>query len=251
MRRIVTCTGCFLLLCGVSVPATGETISIIPEFDWSASDSSGPGTVRDGIFDAFFNEEDDSLIRAFNGNSSEIRGALEIPLTSVPRVAVIETATLFLKTSGRGQGPSVTGSVSLHGYAGNGVADLADFSADNLLTTWPAEFPLELPPLSTDVTDFVHSLRDAHVSHAGFTLRATPGIFYGVASTEFGYEPYTPRLEITYSPIPEPGSGMLILLCAVMAATRRVRWRTRRCVTQFSSRATILGPKTDVSPRGG
>jgi hypothetical protein len=228
MRAIAFWSVCILQLSGMPAQLRSETITAFPVFDRSASDFIEPGAMRDGLFDTFWNDDNSPNVDAFQGLRSEFetRGALEFLLGQVPKEAAIDSAILFLQTTGRGLPPSETGVIRFDGYAGNGTADLADFSAENPLATRPAMPPFEQHLLAIDVTGFVRDLNDVNATHAGFTMRASPGISYSVASSEYSFEPWRPRLEITYSPIPEATGVALILAAVGLAVAMRTRKRT-------------------------
>jgi hypothetical protein len=138
----------------------------------------------------------------------------------MPRNARIISATLALQATGLAQAEVFPTHLLVDGYSGNGVVELADFSASNPIGF--ADLPVagQLPALSIDATSFLVSLHEQGGAYAGFTLRTVPGATVHVASNEWFQSASRPRLEISYetAAVPEPWTLQMALVASVTLA---------------------------------
>lgn len=230
MHRQLTCVLTAILLGHVGTPAQAGTISVIPVSDRSAKDKDDPetGGIRDGVFEILLDDDAENIETFHSLLPNETRGALEFDLAGLPPQSIITSATLFMQTSGRAQVPGDFAELRIDGYAGNGVVEIPDFSVDNPLAfiELPTESPLSAPALEVDVTAFVQTLWQDAATHAGFTLRINPKIRFAVASSEWPSLPsWRPRLEVDFTPIPEPAGLTLAAIAAMALCAMGLRWR--------------------------
>lgn len=197
-------------------PARAATANLAFAAAATAQDQ-GP---QDGVFDAF---SPLNLGSINNNGFSSYRTALEFNLSSIPPNSTILSATLdvFL---GFVEG---TRSLMLHGYAGDGSVQLADFSRNGFVAG------ALLPPggsteLMLDATGFIQGLVNGGNAFAGFNLREDPANVPNF--TVFGIEMngvVAPQLSINFVPVPEPsvmgllGIGLLSLMLLGKNAKRR------------------------------
>jgi hypothetical protein len=204
---VVAVVAWFLL----SPVAKAETVSLYPVSDRSAEDrpNVNTGALYDGVYDTLF-EDDDQYLNTFQSLGRwEIRAALEFDMHTIPADARIVSAGLFLQTTGLGAHTFPT-LLQVEGYSGNGIIDLPDFSAANLIGVAELPTPGELRPVLIDTTSFIQSLDAVGGRFPGFVLRAVPGAHISVASSETTYTSL-PRLDIQYETVGVPEPSMIRL----------------------------------------
>jgi hypothetical protein len=200
-----------------AVPTEAAIISIRSVADGTGIDQPNfvTGTIRDGLFDQISDpsELNSQAIMAFNGNITEERGAVEFPIFQLAPSLRLTSATLYLQTVLRAQGPDIPVELRIDGYSGNGIIEKADFAVDNAIQMVGVSgaLPFEKPLLAIDATSFINELLDANATHAGFGLRANFGVTFGVAGQTFGIPEWRPRLDLNVAPVPEPKSILHIL----------------------------------------
>ena len=166
MRSVV----CFFLACSfvplVAASGSATEIQIVPTVQGSARDS-GP---QDGIFDFFLAPPNDTQL--FNNGFQQSRVAFEFDISAIPSGSQINSADLQICISV----PNDPGArqIELHGYAGNGTLELADYAEDNLIdsrTLLPGEGS---PSVSFDFSSFLGSELANAETFVGFNLREEP-----------------------------------------------------------------------------
>jgi hypothetical protein len=131
------------------------------------------------------------------------RGILEFDISSI--TGPVQNATLTFEVNSL-SGPNTT--VDIFGYAGNGIAELADaYLGNSVLGSIDVDNPTMY---NLDVTSFINGLLTGGSQHAGFNLRMSSeysqsGVGYDneiniVTSSSAGYTP--PLLTITSVPLP-------------------------------------------------
>ena len=139
------------------------------------------------------------------------------PIKTVPQGVVIQSATLLLDIAGA-QTIAGPASVSVNGYPdGDGVVGLGDFvkpttvlgSTGNLANAAPGTVDI---PFSFDITSFLQTLvNNGTMKWVGFHLEGPAGDsqawVWGNAAPNPGEQP---RLEVTFSAVPEPSGALLI-----------------------------------------
>jgi len=144
---------------------------------------------------------------------------IEFSLAAISTPVTVNSATLHINVS-----MFTTDTVTVHGYSGNGVVEVADAGAgtDNPVGSFSG-----LGLFNRDVvldTDFIQSLLDGSATHAGFKIRGGSG---QVADTSINPpQDVIPRLIIDYTVVPEPGTAALAgfgLAGMGMLARRRLR----------------------------
>lgn len=229
-------------LLGLALAATALAPPARAELIYPTADGYGVDRPPFGPFDALvlggvLNVSDTQNLREV--------AALEFLLPDLGPGSVVESATLTLTALGAFGGPVV----QVHGYAGDGVIDLGDLDASNLLA---ATGPIAgAGAVALDVTAFVRSLAQGGMPYAGFVLRtATPDssvTFYAVEEADVGLRPV---LDVRITAVPEPGGLTLLGLGGVaVAAAARARRRSRDVVAA-GSETTARTPRVQERPRG-
>lgn len=190
------------------VPAGAETVAIQP-LDAFAESFDGPWTM-DPSADAM-------VIQRIGGINLDRRAVMEFPLGSIPAGATILSATFS------GDASTISGSpqIEFHGYAGDGVLEVADATRPFNLVAEIAAFD-SLGPFQHEINPaFVQSLLGSS-SHLGlFAYASTEGPQFGIFSVEFAqmFNPEPPTLTIEY--IPEPATAILLGFGACTVLRRR------------------------------
>lgn len=153
-----------------------NTFSFQPETTFEVIDGGFDGDF-DGIGDSVFPGNFFTIILGSTGEAAEF-AEFDIGELSMQQGETITNARFDVKITGLevgGLGASFgdnPDSIGAFGYAGNGVADAADFQAGVLLDTEDTSNPSVGQQLSFDVTDFVQNLVNNDESFAGIGLRA-------------------------------------------------------------------------------
>ena len=135
------------------------------------------------------------------GDLIEARSALEFNISSVPSGFTIQSATLYLYAS------LSDANIGVYGYIGNGTIELGDFTDILPMTTAFDPGPVNV----IDVTGFVSGLFPSGTNFVGFKLRELiPPDYNDFFSSEASDESLRPLLVIEYTPVPEPGTMMLL-----------------------------------------
>lgn len=162
----------------------------------------------------------------------EERTAVEFPLGTIPPGSSIDSVTLRLSPFGDILSISLgAGEVSeIHGYAGDGLIQVADLMDATLVATivGPAPSGPLLVPLAVG---WFQSLIDADSAFAGLMFKGVPGPIAVVYTFDSAFSAVPlddrPTLSVEYHEgvIPEPGTFVLIASGLVAL----VRWRRRAC----------------------
>lgn len=175
----------------------------------------------------------DPFLRVFgvSGPSAAFRAAMEFDVSGIPRGAVVNSAVVGLHDRGSTFNPPFT--ISLYGFIGDGLISVADGNAItpfNFINSYSNVGNTGNPDYLIDVTSFVQFFVDANQPFAGILLRSSGegGLFRGndLASSENGDLSARPGLTVDYTPVPEPGS--LLLLGAGGSALLARRWHGPR-----------------------
>jgi hypothetical protein len=157
---------------------------------------------QDGVFDAF----DPLNFGSVNNNGwTSLRTAIEFDISAVPAGSTINAAVLnmyvnFVKG---------TRSIVLHGYAGDGVVQLNDFSFNGLVDSMILN-PPGSQSVVFNVVAFINSLVTDGKGFAGFNVREDPANDFNFTVLFFNTDP---RLSIDFtspSAIPEPATMFLL-----------------------------------------
>ena len=171
-------------------PAGAATIYLNPAAIATAEDV-GP---QDGVFDDF---TPGNLGSVDNNGFTSFRTALEFNVSSVPVGSHIISANLVM-WGGYVEG---TRNLALHGYAGDGSIQLADFSRDGFVDS------TILSPDSSyvvfDVTKFIQGVTGRGGTFGGFNLREDPANRSNFEVLFFETDGVVaPRLSIVFEPPP-------------------------------------------------
>jgi len=177
--------------------ATNITLNFV---DAATATDNGP---QDGVFDEFapFN------FGSVNNNGwTSFRTALEFDISAVPAGSTINTVTLNMYVNWVEE----TRSIALHGYGGDGVIKLDDFSRNGLVNS-----TILNPPGSQNVVfnvvGFINSLVTDGEVFAGFNVREDPANASNFLVLFFDMD--APRLSIDFtssSAVPEPSTMLLL-----------------------------------------
>jgi hypothetical protein len=159
------CMAICLLAFFVYSQAGAETVAL-NFVDANTANDYGP---QDGIFDGFEN------FASINNNGfASYRTALEFDISWVPSGSTINSATLYayigFVDGGDNQVPRY---VALHGYVGDGVVQLEDFSRDGLVDSVPLSVVHECP-VEFNVGGIITRLVTNGEKFVGFNLREDP-----------------------------------------------------------------------------
>jgi hypothetical protein len=202
------------VLCGLS-HANAATVDLPTTVLGSVVDDAGG--IADGTFDRV-----QSGAEVDATNNFTYRAVMEFAIPSLPAGAVVTSAQLIW-TLGSSTDPPVT--VQLYGYVGNGVLEISDALATNLLATVsvpgvPSGGPI---PFSIDVTTFASDLVASNDAFAGFMFRLPVEPPVGVQkATTFN----DPMLQIDYTVTPLPAA--LPLFATGLAGLGLLGWRRKR-----------------------
>jgi hypothetical protein len=206
MKRFAICLTTLLAMgCAVS-NASAQTITLIPVEDATGTGTSASGPITSigplGNFNIEAYAEDPFGMQ---------RLAMEFDITSLPPANQIGSATLsWVHYFG-------AGTFDVHGYAGNGLIEVADMNLSNVLL--PA---VPVPGwIAMDVTAFVKGLVTSGESYAGFMgsnteLRANHPKIYAKDAMTFALQP---KLIVTQ--VPEPATAMLAMIGLAAWSLRR------------------------------
>lgn len=180
-----------------------------------------PAIARDGVFDTLVGGQ--PAAELLPNNLTDARFAVEYNISAIPANATITLATLtfteFVDGSPHGDGTGTI--IQLHGYAGDGIVDLHDMVANNLLLSDISDGVKGTAVLP--VTSFVTSLVNQGEPFAGFMCKSVTELlsaYYQIQDS--------PNLTISYTVVPEPGTALVgVLLLGVATARRRRDQRTR------------------------
>jgi hypothetical protein len=207
MKRLVTSLATLLMAIACCVShASAQTITLIPVEDATGTGTSAAGPITSIGPLANFN------IEAYAEDPHGMqRLAMEFDITSLPPANQIGSATLsWVHYIG-------AGTFDVHGYAGNGIIEVADMNLSNVLL--PA---VPVPDwIAMDVTSFVKGLVTSGESYAGFMGANTaprdnhPKIY--AKDALFSYQ--WPKLIVTQ--VPEPSTAMLAMIGMAACSSRR------------------------------
>jgi hypothetical protein len=173
----------------LSTPAVADVISV--------SFVSVATGVDDGPQDGAFDSITAPGLGCVNNNGyTSFRTAFEFSLSALPAGATINTATLTVSLSNfEGQR-----AVEVHGYAGDGTVQLADFAVDGLVGSASVD-PSGTQLVNFDVTSFVADLVVRGETFAGFDVREEPanGSNFIVMWLDGVASGFLPLLSIAYS----------------------------------------------------
>lgn len=177
----------------------GATTITLNFVDAATATDNGP---QDGVFDAFtpFN------FGSVNNNGfTSFRTALEFDISAVPAGSTINTATLSMRVSW----VEGTRNIALHGYAGDGVVQLDDFSGNGLVDSTI----LNPGPQSVifNVAGFINSLVTDGEMFVGFNLREDPANVWNFCVLPLDMDLSWLSIDFT-SPaaVPEPATILLL-----------------------------------------
>lgn len=211
--------------------ASATTVSLYPIADQTGERFNG-STVFDPLPPA--NSQSLSLINV-TGNPEEVRSVMEFPIFSVPAGQLITQAKLTFSVNGYDNQPDHQ--LFIYGYMADGIITSSDFDRNStLIGTMSHNINLDNGPrpsqtlvLTSDITPWMQSHPSDPLGLA-LTVIGTFRLFStdAIASASQG-DPniYRPRLEITYSPIPEPSSAFLTVIGFV--GVQRLRNKRKGC----------------------
>lgn len=214
MLLVLFATDCFVALAAPVTTTIGEALN-----------GTGNDSNLDGTWDTF-GAGPSIAILAYNGtNTYNYRGVLEFNVSSLPAPITVHDATLMVAYEGAAGWPALT--LQFYSYAGNGVVELADFQTGASTPIGPrfnSFGPGGSEPYyyKVPVTSFIQSLANSGGDWAGFMVENLVN-----NQTQLGgyYSLNPPLLKVTYSVVPEPAAGALIVsaLVGVGALVRRRR----------------------------
>jgi len=150
------------------------------------------------------------------------RAVLEFPTYQVPPGSMVSSATLrvFVWLGGGVQGN--VGTFSLYGYSGDGFASMADYyDQEVLLSTFAERVPPTFGYRSFDVTAFIQNQNNGESLYSGFLFQArSQDVLYGFGSPGPNDFPW-PTLDVEFTPVPEPGVPVLVLMAAALSVVLR------------------------------
>jgi len=196
MKHFVILMACLAVLC--VQPAEAALFSTTPTADGYALHEYNTNNPWYGL------DTSSPFLDVYIGTivvTTEARSVLEFNIFAVPSGSTIQSAKLYLYAS------LFDENIGVYGYVGNGTIELGDFT-DILSQT--ATFS---PALSNeiDVTPFVSGLFPSGTNFVGFQLRELiPPDYNDFFSSEASDESLRPLLVIEYTPVPEPGTMMLL-----------------------------------------
>ena len=162
--------------------------------------------------------------------ASEERTAVEFPLDAIPPGSSIDSVTLRLSPFGDALNIGLgAGEVSaIHGYAGDGLIQVADLMDATLVGSIVGPTPngLLMVPLALG---WFQSLIDAESAFAGLMFKGVPGPIAVIYTFDPAYSAVPvaerPTLSVEYHEgvIPEPGT--VVLIASGLAALGRLRRR--------------------------
>ena len=230
---LLVCAGVF------AVPAAAIPISITA----TASDRGSDPFPRNGVFDSIFGNADvvQILTPPLGDLSGEERGAVEVPLASIPGGSVVLGATLLVSPTFTDIGLGAGEVGEIHGYSGDGAIQVGDLQQINLVGTIAGPTPNGQISIPIDVT-FVQSLIDGAVPFAGFMFKGVDGLtpvvfgFEGVSCTAPEKCP-TLVVDVQGTPaIPEPttvllfGSGLVAIRLRSIVRGRKSNRRAHAAI---------------------
>jgi hypothetical protein len=177
------------------------------------------GLLLDGVFETLY-ARDLTYLHNFSGIDLVQRTVMEFSLAELAPQSSIVRAVLTVHEVGR---TLQRMDMRLFGFAGDGAIAPADFAANRYVgsSTLPA-FPSD-NVLTYDVTEFLEALRAVGATHAGFAFQVSYDGTLSLASKECPQERLRPRLEVTYTAVPEPGAVSLVCMSLlVLAGMRKV-----------------------------
>ena len=149
---------------------------------------------QDGVFDAFTPFNFGSVD---NNGYSSFRTALEFDVSGIPPGSTIMAATLTLSVNF----VEGTRNIALHGYAGDGTVQLADFSRDDLVDDTTLE-PPGSQSVVFDVMTFIESRVAGGERFAGFNVREEPANSSNFGVLFFQMDgPNAPLLSLEFVPL--------------------------------------------------
>ena len=204
----------------IALQGEAAVIVINPATDRDALDSPAGGS-----FEILTSENSAALTaQLFADDAGEYRGALEFDISGLPAGQMIDSATLslFART---GRPTSSEPNLEVHGYTGDGIINLSDFTQNNLLMEFTSVGDGET--LVANVTSLIQSLYTGGNAFAGFNTRTTTtgGQIVLQAKESSTLTMPSPQLMISYSAtaVPEPGSFAFLGMGLVWMARRHSR----------------------------
>lgn len=189
----------------IASQANAQVMTFNPSSVATGTDGQwAPPIQRDGVFDNLWGGEPAAEI--LPNNLTDVRFAVEYNISTIPLKSIIDIATLTFTEWV--DGPSTV--IQLHGYSGDGIVELNDMVANNLLISDISDGIVGTTVLP--VTSFITSLLNQGDPFAGFMVRdvqsnqiITPQAlnYYQIRNT--------PSLTISYSTVPEPSTVLLFL----------------------------------------
>ncbi|QJE95040.1 PEP-CTERM sorting domain-containing protein [Luteolibacter luteus] len=205
---------------GILQAVHAAQVSLVPVADNFARDADMNGvfeTIETRTSPYFLLQTSRSQFPVF-GISGDVRSALEFSLSSIPKGAVISSATFSIYAgagySNTEENPGPYQGQSVSGYSGDGQITLSDFASLVVLTNSMNEF--------FDVTSLVQTLVDNGSTHAGFVVGAnTLGRGLQQYSMDFAEPGGNPPLLVIQYTVPEPSSFALLSVAGVGCLLRR------------------------------
>lgn len=224
MKRTFLAAATLALL---TTPAFAATVTTTAVADVTVGDTNNDGVMDDAL------AQDDVYLRVF-GSGSVGRGVLEYDLSGIGAGETVESASVSFSA----RGTRMPGLVYLYGYAGDGVATIAD---GNLVQTLVGSFSVVSEEMDYNVSisaSFLQGLLDAGASYLGLVMVSSDETRFGPGADFCSVGSTTPscagnpgsQLTVNSSPagvVPVPASLPLLAggfgLFGVMAARRRAR----------------------------
>lgn len=207
----------------VSGLANAGLIIVSPDVDQTISDSN-----LDGVPDGFLSASDGFLRTGFAG--SHWRSALEFDLSAIGTFTEVISAELFLQD----RGSSISGTLNLWGYFGDGLISLDDATeTGNLLGTMLIDSGAGIQDFNINVASFIQSAINSDEQFVGFLIGAATASGVGGAASDMcagaggsygSCDGNLPKLTINSiqptQDVPEP-STLAIFALGLMALTTR------------------------------
>lgn len=202
----------------IACQASAQVMVFNPVSVMSGTDGQfAPPIQRDGVFDQLWGGSPSASL--LPNNLTDSRFALEYNISTIPANSTIVLATLTFAEIV----DSPLTVIQLHGYAGDGVVDLHDMVANNLLLPDISDGNIGTTVLP--VTSFITSLVNQGAPFAGFMCRDVQD-----TQTLLGLNYYqigdSPTLSVSFTVVPEPSIFALLGVSAVILCASC--WRIRK-----------------------